>query len=330
MKTNMKQVCKVIGIAISIGIAMPSFAVPAPVYDVDTMQSDSSNDSSSDQDSASPSGPYPEDGFTDQSRAEAPPAMQQPDNSSLSLDQRVQRMEQQINNMQHTDLSIRVQSLQDEVQSLRGQLEQLSHQLELVQQKNINEDTVKGRGQARQKQVETPELAVSENATKALASAASKSSSTLNKPASKPAPPVNTVKSSGDQPNVAEEQQIYQTAYNFIKVKKYSDAITALQGMLKKYPSGQFASNAHYWLGELFGLMNKNDQAFNEFSIVLTNYPESPRVADAQLKVGLINASQSKWPEAKTALKKVINHYPGTASARLASEQLKQIGQAGH
>jgi tol-pal system protein YbgF len=100
--------------------------------------------------------------------------------------------------------------------------------------------------------------------------------------------------------------------------------------MLKKYPSGQFASNAHYWLGELYGLMGKNDNALSEFDTVLNTYPDSPRISDAQLKVGLIYASQSNWSGAKSAFKKVINRYPGTASARLAAEHLKQIKQAGN
>jgi tol-pal system protein YbgF len=100
--------------------------------------------------------------------------------------------------------------------------------------------------------------------------------------------------------------------------------------MLQKYPSGQFAANAHYWLGELYGLMGKNDQSISEFGNVVKNYPDSPKIADAQLKLGLIYAAQLKWPDARTSFKKVINHYPGTASAHLASEQLKQIKQAGH
>lgn len=62
----------------------------------------------------------------------------------------------------------------------------------------------------------------------------------------------------------------------------------------------------------------------------MKNYPDSPKVADAQLKLGLIYAAQFKWPDAKGAFKKVINHYPGTATARLAAEQLKQIKEAGH
>jgi tol-pal system protein YbgF len=135
---------------------------------------------------------------------------------------------------------------------------------------------------------------------------------------------------SASQPNVAEEQQIYQTAYDLIKAKKYNEAIASLQKMLQKYPTGQFAANAHYWLGELYGLLGKNDQSAVEFSRVVTDFPGSPKVADAQLKLGLIYSAQFKWVDAKGAFKKVINHYPGTASSRLAAEQLKQIKEAGH
>jgi len=80
----------------------------------------------------------------------------------------------------------------------------------------------------------------------------------------------------------------------------------------------------------LYGIVGKSDQALTEFTTVVKSYPDSPRIADAQLKVGLIFASQSNWTDAKSAFKKVINHYPGTASSRLASEQLKQLKQAGH
>jgi TolA-binding protein len=76
--------------------------------------------------------------------------------------------------------------------------------------------------------------------------------------------------------------------------------------------------------------MGKNDLALNEFSTVVTTYRDSPRVSDAQLKVGLIYSAQSKWSDAKSSFKQVINHYPGTAPARVASEQLKQIKTSGH
>ncbi len=100
--------------------------------------------------------------------------------------------------------------------------------------------------------------------------------------------------------------------------------------MLQKYPSGQFAANAHYWLGELYSLLGKDDSSAAEFAVVVNQYPDSPKVSDAQLKLGMIYAGQFKWQEAKAAFKKVINRYPGTSSARLATEQLKQIKLAGH
>lgn len=169
---------------------------------------------------------------------------------------------------------------------------------------------------------------IAESKNKKVSNAAATTSS---KPTSvAPAPTASTNTANDQQPNVAEEQQIYQTAYDLIKTKKYNEAISALQKMLQKYPSGQFAANAHYWLGELYGLLGKNNQAAVEFSAVVENYPDSPKVSDAQLKLGLIYAAQFNWSDAKSAFKKVINHYPGTASARLASEQLKQIREAGH
>jgi len=176
------------------------------------------------------------------------------------------------------------------------------------------------------------------NAAKNLAAtapsaAANTFSADKNKPAPstvKPLPSASVAVKTMAQPNVAEEQQIYQTAYNLIKLKKYGEAVNTLQSMLKRYPSGQFASNAHYWLGELYGVMGKNDQALSEFATVVKTYPDSPRVSDAQLKVGLIYATQLKWSDAKLAFKTVINRYPGTTSSRLAAEQIKQIKQAGH
>ena len=127
-----------------------------------------------------------------------------------------------------------------------------------------------------------------------------------------------------------EELAIYQTAYDLIKAKKYDQAIVELQKMLQKSPSGQLAANAYYWLGELYGLQNKNEQAAVQFAKVVKNYPNSPKVADAELKLGMIYAAQFKWAEAKSTFKRVITRYPGTPSARLAMQQLREIKSTGH
>lgn len=336
-----------------IGIAAPAFAESAPVYDADAMQQDSSYDVASDQSADLPPPPPPGQEGGNAFIPVQPTISSVPSGPPLSMEQRVQRVEQQVNNMQTGDAAGRVESLQDQVQSLRAQVETLTHQLEQVQsqQKAMYSDMDSRLALAGTKANNPlsppssptpggPDDVVNANSSTNAAAATKSAVKTASKTSTKQADAANVAavavtdksktKSTVNQPNVAEEQQIYQTAYNLIKAKKYNDAVTALQGMLKKYPSGQFASNAHYWLGELYGLMGKNDQALVEFSTVVDTYPDSPRVSDAQLKVGLLLASQLKWQDAKSALKKVINRYPGSASARLAAEQLKQIKLAGH
>lgn len=320
-------------------ITAPLFAESAPVYDADNMpqQFDGDSDQGQQQD-VPPPAPSSDGGFVPSSPSQsAAPSS----SSSMSMDQRMRRVEQQVGNMQNSESTARIDSLQDQIQALRGQVEQLTHQLQQVQsqQKIMYSDLDKRLSQSGDKPSKKMSAGVTDTslADDSDSSAAAKTSAKIAaaKQAAKTtvgaATDASAAKKSADnQPDVAEEQQIYQTAYNLIKAKKYSDAVDALQGMLKKYPSGQFASNAHYWLGELYGLMGKNDQALTEFGTVVSTYPDSPRVSDAQLKVGLIYSAQSKWSDAKTSFKKVINHYPGTASARVASEQLKQIKTAGH
>ena len=196
----------------------------------------------------------------------------------MNVDQRVQRIEQQINNIQNSDSVTRVDSLQGQVQALRGQIEQLTHQLEQMQsqQKSMYSDLDGRLVQAGTKSpdpvpsapgaMNTPDdEAAADNPANDLPVVIP--SKVMEKALLKPIV-IKTTKrqlipgeKEANQPNIAEEQQIYQTAYNLIKAKKYNEAVQALQGMLKKYPSGQFASNAHYWLGELYGLMGKNDLA---------------------------------------------------------------------
>ena len=349
---NLTQSLKIISAVVILGVSMPVFAEAAPVFDADSLQM-----AENDQQGPDYLPPAPDAGYQ-QSAGNQIDIDQQP--VHLTVDQRISRMEQQLNNMQNTDSGQRMDSLQDQVQSLRNQLEEMSHQLEQMQNqqravlaelaRRTNQPIAQAKPVAQA--VPQPDPGIAAAAADAAASAninpvvANSASRAVRKAAnvavSKAAPGPSIASTTASvvaapsadagpsQPNVAEEQQIYQTAYNLIKAKKYNDAVKALQSMLNKYPSGQFASNAHYWLGELYGLMGKNDQALTEFSNVVKTYPDSPRVSDAQLKIGLLLAAQFKWADAKSAFKEVINRYPGTASSRLAAEQIKQIKQAGH
>lgn len=365
----MKLITRLVGLVVLCAFcAKPVLAESAPVYDADSLPPfDQGSDSrgsdvpppppaplaSNDQDS----GFVPMQGDAESFPAEEPrrvtrsqPVVSNSPASSPSAE-RIRRLEQQVANLQSSEKNVKIETLQNQIQALRSEIDTLNHQLQQMQKQknqsqNQNQSTVVTKNTDSIGDNDTPakedELQNKDNKTNRTTSPkktqlvkndVTKKTSTTEESDDSKKPTEQTLEAkapSNTQPNVQEEQEIYQTAYNLIKSKKYTDAITSLKDMLKKYPSGQFASNAHYWLGELYGLSGKSDQALTEFSTVVRDYSESPRVAEAQLKVGLIFASQSKWPDAKTALKKVVNHYPGTTSARLASEQLKQIKDAGH
>jgi tol-pal system protein YbgF len=304
-----------------------AFANEAPVYDVDSYPpqfDEQTENAPAPRPEVIPKAPV----TVDQPAAADTQPMFVPD-TSLSTEQRVARLEGQITNMLNASTAAKVDAMQNDVATLRGQLEELTHQVQQMQeqQKTLYADL--------DKRVRKP-VDLSEPISETPKTEADDTIPAATKNKLKMAPAANLDKASkagstdAAQPNVAEEQNMYQSAYTLIKNKKYSQAASTLQKMLQKYPSGQFAANAHYWLGELYGLLGKNDQAVTEFGTVVKNYPESSKLADAQLKLGLIYAAQFKWTDAKSAFRLVINHYPGTPSARLASEQLKQIKQAGH
>lgn len=311
-KNVIKHFCAV---AMLFCIASLAWAEDAPVYDSDN---------------------YPP-AFDESSEGGLPIANEQGYTASeppLSTQQRIAKVEQQINNLQHTNPSAKLEVLQNEIQVLRNQVEELSHALQQMQtqQKTMYTDVdnriqqlgkVKASKPLPGETVTSAQIPIGTGSAKVLSNA---SKTAVTSEVHQAAPAAKTE----SQPNPTEEQQTYQTAYDLIKAKKYNDAIAALQKMLQKYPRGQFAANAHYWLGELYGLLNKNDQSAAEFSIVADNYPDSAKASDAELKLGLIYVAQFKWSEAKAAFQKVISRSPRTASARLASEQLRQIRKAGH
>ena len=317
-------------------IAGFAFAEEAPVYDVDNFPPQFDGQFESSTPHANKSAPIPV-ATADNSGASADQQPAMPVTDNLSLPQRISRLEQQMNNQQRSDSNAKLEDMQATVQTLRGQVDELTHQIQTLQtqQKKMYSDLDKRVSQKSQVSA-TPSPDAAEEPADTVAA---------DTPSAAPADTIKSKKKShvtavtasaataapaASQPNDAEEQKLYQSAYNLIKAKKYNDAAIAFESMLHKYPSGQFAANAHYWLGELYGLMGKNDQAVTEFTTVVKTYPDSPKLADAQLKLGLIYAAQFKWIDAKGSFKKVMTNYPGTASSRLASEQLKQIKVAGH
>jgi tol-pal system protein YbgF len=121
------------------------------------------------------------------------------------------------------------------------------------------------------------------------------------------------------------DQAAYTRAFDALKSTDYAGAITRFRDFLRTYPQSQLAGNAQYWLGEAYYVTHDYDNAALAFRAVGEQYPQSPKVADALVKLGLTQIDQKKLVEARATLKQVVQRFPGTDAAKLATTRLQTI-----
>lgn len=128
----------------------------------------------------------------------------------------------------------------------------------------------------------------------------------------------------------AQQRSAYEAAFNLLKDGRYTQAISAFDAFLKRYPSSEYAGNAQYWLGEANYVSRNFKRAIVEFDRVLTKYPQSPKVPDATLKMGYTYYELGQWAKARSTLQKVIKQYPSSTAQRLAETRLQRMRKEGH
>lgn len=121
------------------------------------------------------------------------------------------------------------------------------------------------------------------------------------------------------------DQAAYTRAFDALKSTDYAGAITRFRDFLHTYPQSQLAGNAEYWLGEAYYVTHDYDNASAAFRAVGEQYAQSPKVADALVKLGLTQIDQKKLVDARATLKQVVQRFPGTDAAKLATTRLQTI-----
>lgn len=123
----------------------------------------------------------------------------------------------------------------------------------------------------------------------------------------------------------ARERAAYKAAFNLLKVGKYTEAILAYTDFLKVFPSGKYAANAQYWLGEANYVTRQFARAIEEFEKVVKKYPQSRKLPDAMLKIGYIYYELKDTEAARQTLTELSQKHPGTTAARLAENRLQRM-----
>ncbi len=115
----------------------------------------------------------------------------------------------------------------------------------------------------------------------------------------------------------------YRAAVDLVKANRHGEAIVALRAFLANYPRHDYADNAQYWLGEAFYAQKDYLHALGEFRNVIETYPRGNKVPDALLKVGYCYGAMGQHDKAHAVLEQVVNLYPKTEPAALATKRLE-------
>jgi tol-pal system protein YbgF len=236
--------------------------------------------------------------------------LQSVENKTVDLSRRLSVMENAQNGTQA-----------DDMRNMRGQLEQLRHDVDAlqqaVQQQNTDFDTrlkrLEGGGQP-------PPVAGAEPGAQGTAPmvAAPPEAGAAPPPAVATPPP-------SDNSASADEEAIYLKSFDQLRAGKYDAAIGGFRSMLGKYPQGNYADNAWYWMGESYHVKGDDGNALRAYQSLLQQFPASPKVPDALLKTGVIYQDQNKTGQAREAYQKLLKAYPSSNAASQARSRLAQL-----
>ncbi len=230
----------------------------------------------------------------------------------LSLEDRVKHLEElnQTRNQVQADISYQLSEIQREVRLLTGQVEDNSFKLKQIQdrQRDLYRDI---------------ENRLSGLSTQTGNSGQARNSSSTVTPK---AATTNSTTASGEIDRSANRE--FEAAFALVRSKDFTSAIGALDSFLAKYPKSAYSDNARYWLGQVHLVQGNQDQAVTQFLSLISEFPESTKLAAAQVKLGDIFVKQSEWEKAKEQYNAALKTSSGTYK-QLAQKGLDKIRQAG-
>lgn len=154
-------------------------------------------------------------------------------------------------------------------------------------------------------------------------SAQSLSPNSYNPGSAAPGPSGNSA-ASGPPPISADT--LYQNALRDFTSGKYDLARQEFSDYVKNFPTNDLASNAQFYLGEIFYAQNDFTNAIGSYDNVLTNYPKSFKLSASLYKKGLAELELGLKASGVRDLREVERRFPGSDESKRASAKLREIG----
>lgn len=112
------------------------------------------------------------------------------------------------------------------------------------------------------------------------------------------------------------EEAAYKAALNLARTGRSAEGIASFQEFLNTYPSGKYAPNAHFWIGECLYSQGKYQDALNMYQSVNDSYPKHHKNADALLKAGMSLSRLGNKDGASQKFRELKQSFPNSDAAK--------------
>jgi tol-pal system protein YbgF len=112
-------------------------------------------------------------------------------------------------------------------------------------------------------------------------------------------------------------KEIYNNAFFRFHDMDYAASRKGFTNFIDRFPDHPLSDNAAYWRSETFYSQKRYREALTGFQSLLKRYPESNKRADALLKITLCHQHLNQPEAANAALDRLLRRYPRSRAARI-------------
>jgi tol-pal system protein YbgF len=118
---------------------------------------------------------------------------------------------------------------------------------------------------------------------------------------------------------------LYKSGLSYLTGGQYDLASQAFQDFLKYYGDSDLASNAQFYIGEVYYVQKNYAKAIEEYNKCLERYPSGNKLPAAQLKKGYALQELGQKTAAERELRSLVQRFPSSHEADLAQQRLKKL-----
>lgn len=115
-------------------------------------------------------------------------------------------------------------------------------------------------------------------------------------------------------PSSDDPAETYRNAYEFLMAGDYKTAESGFRDYLVRFPEGEQAADASFWLGDSILQQGRHQEAAEIFLKANKDYPDSPKAPEMLLKLGVTLAAMKQKDIACATFEEVGARYPNLSN----------------